>query len=201
MHHEEAPHRGAHLRNHRCRRRRRQCCRGRFAGRGRLGRSTGGRRLPAAGNQHVEVARAALRGCPRRIEVVGVGTVPFKTVLSLHRTDPALFQTGGVPSWCLASAQYRPRGATASDADRLRRAATFEPTQAVLRSTTSERTRHRAFHRLSAASARWVFWSAATCAGGGHGVETSAACRGLSGRARRGRRTGLDPSSRSRNVS
>jgi hypothetical protein len=30
------------------------------------------------------------------IEVVGVGTVPFKTVLSLHRTDPALFQTGGV---------------------------------------------------------------------------------------------------------
>ena len=30
------------------------------------------------------------------IDVVGVGTVPFKTVLSLHRTDPALFQTGGV---------------------------------------------------------------------------------------------------------
>ena len=30
------------------------------------------------------------------IEVVGVGTVPFKTVLSLHRTNPALFQTGGV---------------------------------------------------------------------------------------------------------
>jgi len=30
------------------------------------------------------------------IEVVGVGTVPFKTVLSLHRTDPELFQTGGV---------------------------------------------------------------------------------------------------------
>jgi hypothetical protein len=30
------------------------------------------------------------------IEVVGVGTVPFRTVLSLHRTDPASFQTGGV---------------------------------------------------------------------------------------------------------
>ena len=30
------------------------------------------------------------------IEVVGVGTVPFRTVLSLHRSDPALFQTGGV---------------------------------------------------------------------------------------------------------
>jgi hypothetical protein len=30
------------------------------------------------------------------IEVVGVGRVPFKTVLSLHRTNPELFQTGGV---------------------------------------------------------------------------------------------------------
>ena len=30
------------------------------------------------------------------IEVVGVGTVPFKTVLSLHRTNPELFQSGGV---------------------------------------------------------------------------------------------------------
>ena len=30
------------------------------------------------------------------IEVAGVGTVPFTTVLSLHRTDPELFQTGGV---------------------------------------------------------------------------------------------------------
>jgi hypothetical protein len=30
------------------------------------------------------------------IEVVGVGNVPFKTVLSLHRTSPELFQTGGV---------------------------------------------------------------------------------------------------------
>ena len=30
------------------------------------------------------------------VEVVGVGTVPFKTVLSLHRTNPELFQTGGV---------------------------------------------------------------------------------------------------------
>jgi len=30
------------------------------------------------------------------VEVVGVGTVPFRTVLALHRTDPALFQTGGV---------------------------------------------------------------------------------------------------------
>ena len=30
------------------------------------------------------------------IEVVGVGTVPLKTVLSLHRSDPELFQTGGV---------------------------------------------------------------------------------------------------------
>lgn len=30
------------------------------------------------------------------IEVVGVGTVPFRTVLALHRSDPALFQTGGV---------------------------------------------------------------------------------------------------------
>jgi hypothetical protein len=30
------------------------------------------------------------------IEVVGVGTVPFRTVLSLHRTNPELFQTGGV---------------------------------------------------------------------------------------------------------
>ena len=30
------------------------------------------------------------------IEVVGVGTVPFKDVLALHRTMPGLFQTGGV---------------------------------------------------------------------------------------------------------
>ena len=30
------------------------------------------------------------------IEVVGVDTVPFKTVLSLHRSNPELFQTGGV---------------------------------------------------------------------------------------------------------
>lgn len=30
------------------------------------------------------------------IEVVGVGTLRLPTVLSLHRTDPALFQTGGV---------------------------------------------------------------------------------------------------------
>ena len=30
------------------------------------------------------------------IEVVGVGNVAFKTVLSLHRTQPELFQTGGV---------------------------------------------------------------------------------------------------------
>ena len=30
------------------------------------------------------------------IEVVGVGTVPFKDVLALHRTMPELFQTGGV---------------------------------------------------------------------------------------------------------
>ena len=30
------------------------------------------------------------------IQVVGVGTVPFRTVLSLHRTDPSLFKTGGV---------------------------------------------------------------------------------------------------------
>jgi 2-polyprenyl-6-methoxyphenol hydroxylase-like FAD-dependent oxidoreductase len=30
------------------------------------------------------------------IEVVGVGTVPFRTVLSLHRSNPELFQTGGV---------------------------------------------------------------------------------------------------------
>ena len=30
------------------------------------------------------------------IEVIGVGTVPFKTVLSLHRSNPELFQTGGV---------------------------------------------------------------------------------------------------------
>ncbi|MFP4513076.1 MAG: hypothetical protein ACLFRV_09045 [Acidimicrobiales bacterium] len=30
------------------------------------------------------------------IEVVGVGTVPFRTVLSLHRSAPELFQTGGV---------------------------------------------------------------------------------------------------------
>jgi hypothetical protein len=30
------------------------------------------------------------------IEVKGVGVVPFKTVLSLHRTSPELFQTGGV---------------------------------------------------------------------------------------------------------
>ena len=30
------------------------------------------------------------------IEVVGVGTVPFKDVLTLHRTMPELFQTGGV---------------------------------------------------------------------------------------------------------
>ena len=30
------------------------------------------------------------------IEVVGVGIVPFPKVLELHRTSPALFQTGGV---------------------------------------------------------------------------------------------------------
>lgn len=30
------------------------------------------------------------------IEVVGLGNVPFETVLSLHRTTPAAFQTGGV---------------------------------------------------------------------------------------------------------
>ena len=30
------------------------------------------------------------------IEVVGVGQVPFPTVLELHRTSPELFQTGGV---------------------------------------------------------------------------------------------------------
>jgi hypothetical protein len=30
------------------------------------------------------------------IEVAGVGVLPFATVLKLHRTDPALFQTGGV---------------------------------------------------------------------------------------------------------
>ena len=30
------------------------------------------------------------------IEVVGVGNVPFRTVLKLHRTSPELFQTGGV---------------------------------------------------------------------------------------------------------
>ena len=30
------------------------------------------------------------------IEVAGVGTVPFPTVLELHRTSPELFQTGGV---------------------------------------------------------------------------------------------------------
>lgn len=30
------------------------------------------------------------------IEVVGVGTLDFQTVLSLHRTNPELFQTGGV---------------------------------------------------------------------------------------------------------
>ena len=30
------------------------------------------------------------------IEVVGVGTVPYEDVLTLHRTMPELFQTGGV---------------------------------------------------------------------------------------------------------
>ena len=30
------------------------------------------------------------------IEVKNVGVVPFETVLSLHRTSPSLFQTGGV---------------------------------------------------------------------------------------------------------
>ena len=30
------------------------------------------------------------------IEVVGVGQVPFPTVLELHRTSPELFQTNGV---------------------------------------------------------------------------------------------------------
>lgn len=30
------------------------------------------------------------------IEVVDVGVVPFKDVLALHRTNPELFQTGGV---------------------------------------------------------------------------------------------------------
>jgi hypothetical protein len=30
------------------------------------------------------------------IEVAGVGTVAFQTVLELHRTAPDLFQTGGV---------------------------------------------------------------------------------------------------------
>jgi hypothetical protein len=30
------------------------------------------------------------------IEVAGVGVLPFRTVLELHRTMPELFQTGGV---------------------------------------------------------------------------------------------------------
>ena len=30
------------------------------------------------------------------IEVAGVGVLPLRTVLALHRTDPSLFQTGGV---------------------------------------------------------------------------------------------------------
>jgi hypothetical protein len=30
------------------------------------------------------------------IEVAGVGVLPFRTVLELHRTAPELFQTGGV---------------------------------------------------------------------------------------------------------
>ena len=30
------------------------------------------------------------------IEVAGVGVVPFRDVLKLHRSNPALFQTGGV---------------------------------------------------------------------------------------------------------
>ncbi|MGK2947564.1 MAG: hypothetical protein ACSLFP_03250 [Acidimicrobiales bacterium] len=30
------------------------------------------------------------------IEVVGLGVVPFKDVLAFHRTQPALFKTGGV---------------------------------------------------------------------------------------------------------
>jgi hypothetical protein len=30
------------------------------------------------------------------IEVVNVGTLPFRTVLELHRTQPSLFRTGGV---------------------------------------------------------------------------------------------------------
>jgi len=30
------------------------------------------------------------------IEVDGVGVLPLRTVLSLHRTNPELFQTGGV---------------------------------------------------------------------------------------------------------
>ncbi len=43
--------------------------------------------------QELGLLSAVARG---GIEVVGVGTVPFRDVLSLHRSNPELFQTGGV---------------------------------------------------------------------------------------------------------
>lgn len=43
--------------------------------------------------QELGLLSAVARG---GIEVVSVGVVPFPEVLRLHRTQPALFQTGGV---------------------------------------------------------------------------------------------------------
>ena len=53
------------------------------------------------------------------IEVAGVGVLPLRTVLELHRTDPSLFQTGGVSvvvpgigavpaTWCDGPRRPRP---------------------------------------------------------------------------------------------
>jgi hypothetical protein len=47
--------------------------------------------------QSLGLLSAVAKGGPNGgIEVVDVGTVPFKNVLALHRSNPELFQTGGV---------------------------------------------------------------------------------------------------------
>jgi hypothetical protein len=47
--------------------------------------------------QDLGLLSAVAKGGPNGgIEVVGIGAVPFKDVLSLHRSNPEFFQTGGV---------------------------------------------------------------------------------------------------------
>ena len=61
----------------------------------RIGRPAGGYRVPAAGIATLK-SLGLLSAVASGIEVVGVGQVAYQTVLSLHRTSPELFQTGGV---------------------------------------------------------------------------------------------------------